>query len=529
MSKKISVHHTTGATLSAIIWGSDRSFRWNGSAMVESKDISDANWAVGAIPLAENETSDATGTSQYIGIAPGLALVDPGEYQIDIFTTAAPTPGSARLTSQLINVESSVFRRSRGTQVSVTRAYRQNGFTSLGFGVTRFYLATHHTARVRMPGTVIGAKIYLGGSDGGNTGGDEVASLTFQIWRWTESGEIYDEVGSSEIIANPGWTESAWNTITFASPIPGVQRGDVMSVTAVNQNTNSVETIGVDTATPVSQNEAQMRLSANSGSTTFSGDAQNFGSLTDVPWGMSMAALMDSPTVITFGDSFMSARDHTEGFLFLAADVDWTANNLGNSIIERLYDRDPILFNGMTHGLGSTSSSSTDSNNGWLADRDDSPSDEDVAVDSTWLVEEVLNYVPRFAIISLGANDAVGGAQTVQINTFRQNIMTISHKLLAADIVPVWLGVFHTNTTTDRRESYRTYNDEIKKYCGERHLPFIDVQALLDGFTDSNGSGSNWGRDGRNVAEFSIGAHGNTDVPKAAAEIIHAELLRRGW
>ena len=210
----------------------------------------------------------------------------------------------------------------------------------------------------------------------------------------------------------------------------------------------------------------------------------------------------------------------------------WSDAVLGRSICDHLYGYDSTLFDIMMHGQGSSSSSSTGTL-GWLYTRTDSPSDPGSS--TTWLDAEVIAYKPRFALISLGANDGESGANWyVTPATFRKNVMTISHKLLANEIMPVWLGCFHTNHSTYRRVYTRTYQDIIREYCRgnprvenmpDRGIPFIDVQALLDGYTDA-GSGE-WGRDSRDEDVFGSGTHGNTDLPKAVAQAIYAELIGR--
>jgi len=95
MSNELALKYTTGATLKAIVWGKDRSTRWNGSAMVAPSTIADAAWATGAITMTEQLSSNSTGTGQYVGDLPATGIS--GEHQIDFYVGATPTVGQARI------------------------------------------------------------------------------------------------------------------------------------------------------------------------------------------------------------------------------------------------------------------------------------------------------------------------------------------------------------------------------------------------------------------------------------------------
>jgi len=102
MSGELNIHLATGLTIKAIVWGEDRTTRWNGSAMVAASAISDANWATGMITCTEQQTSDASGTGTYVGDFPA-GITTAGEYAIEYYTGASPTPGQNTMGVQTVH------------------------------------------------------------------------------------------------------------------------------------------------------------------------------------------------------------------------------------------------------------------------------------------------------------------------------------------------------------------------------------------------------------------------------------------
>jgi len=94
MAGELQLKLSTGLTLKALIWGNDRTKRWNGSALVDSSTIADAAWATGMVGMTEETTSDATGTGTYTGTFP-TGITAAGEYAIEYYSGASPTPGQA--------------------------------------------------------------------------------------------------------------------------------------------------------------------------------------------------------------------------------------------------------------------------------------------------------------------------------------------------------------------------------------------------------------------------------------------------
>ena len=102
MANELNLHTISGLTVKAIVLGEDRATRWNGSAMVDSSTISDAAWATGMVACAEKATSDATGTGTYVGTFPA-GITTPGEYAIEFYSGASPTPGQQAIGVQARN------------------------------------------------------------------------------------------------------------------------------------------------------------------------------------------------------------------------------------------------------------------------------------------------------------------------------------------------------------------------------------------------------------------------------------------
>ncbi len=101
MSKELGIHLPTGQTIKAIVWGEDRSTRWNGSDMVDPDTILDAAWATGMIACAEELTASTTGTGTYTGDFP-VGITTVGEYAIEYFVGASPTPGQIAVGIQTV-------------------------------------------------------------------------------------------------------------------------------------------------------------------------------------------------------------------------------------------------------------------------------------------------------------------------------------------------------------------------------------------------------------------------------------------
>ena len=82
----------SGGSPGAIVWGQNRTQRWNGSAMVATSTIMSSAWSNGVVSLSEQMTGDTPtplGTARYVGSFPS-GITTPGEYEIEYFSTATP-------------------------------------------------------------------------------------------------------------------------------------------------------------------------------------------------------------------------------------------------------------------------------------------------------------------------------------------------------------------------------------------------------------------------------------------------------
>jgi hypothetical protein len=91
MAGEIQIQATTGQALWALIV-SEFGTVWNGSALVATVTLSDAEWTSALIEMTEEETSEATGTGLYLADWP--ALTTPGTYSVMFFSGASPAPGT---------------------------------------------------------------------------------------------------------------------------------------------------------------------------------------------------------------------------------------------------------------------------------------------------------------------------------------------------------------------------------------------------------------------------------------------------
>ncbi len=94
---ELSIAYTTEQTVKAIVWGPNKTTRWNGSNMVAPSTIAIADWATGQIDMTEQETQDgvppASSTGQYVGDFPATGVV--GVHQID-YIVSPVTVGKRR-------------------------------------------------------------------------------------------------------------------------------------------------------------------------------------------------------------------------------------------------------------------------------------------------------------------------------------------------------------------------------------------------------------------------------------------------
>lgn len=101
MAGELGIKLASGLTLKALIWGEDRSKRWDGASFIAAKTITDANWTNGMVSVAEEKTADNTSTGRYTGDFP-TDITTPGEYEVEYYEGASPSPGDSRIGSQEI-------------------------------------------------------------------------------------------------------------------------------------------------------------------------------------------------------------------------------------------------------------------------------------------------------------------------------------------------------------------------------------------------------------------------------------------
>jgi hypothetical protein len=94
MSGELNIKYSaTGKTVLALILGSNRTTRWNGTAMIAISSVTAANWTTGMVTLTEQATSDSTHTATYVGDFPA-GITSPGDYAVEYYLSTATTPGS---------------------------------------------------------------------------------------------------------------------------------------------------------------------------------------------------------------------------------------------------------------------------------------------------------------------------------------------------------------------------------------------------------------------------------------------------
>ncbi len=90
MANELKIQATAGFTLWARIV-SEAGTIWDGSALVETSAVTDAEWTSSLIAMTEEETSDETGTGLYVADWPDLS--EDALYTALFFKGASPSPG----------------------------------------------------------------------------------------------------------------------------------------------------------------------------------------------------------------------------------------------------------------------------------------------------------------------------------------------------------------------------------------------------------------------------------------------------
>jgi len=112
MSGELQTQLETGLTVVALIYDSDKTKLWTGSAFESISSVADANWADGAISCTEQQTSDSSGTGCYVGNWPSITTA--GEYLVEYYD-GAPSPGDRRVSIQLYDLRIDDILEDTGT------------------------------------------------------------------------------------------------------------------------------------------------------------------------------------------------------------------------------------------------------------------------------------------------------------------------------------------------------------------------------------------------------------------------------
>ena len=243
MSGELNIKYSaTGKTILALILGSDRTTRWNGSAMVAISSVSDANWTTGMATLIEQTTSGSTKTATYVGNFPA-GITTAGEYEVEYYLSTAATPGSQAIgvqdvwwsgaTTQFIHSNLSVSGTSTATDgVYYLVEYLANGTPYYEHSSGGWYLWHDSTA----------GKWYISAASP-PIGQNDTGILPLAYWYLASDSPIgtYTAVGYSNAAvvsgqySNPGTLlDLAISAVRRASRLPGNPSavGDAMSLTS---------------------------------------------------------------------------------------------------------------------------------------------------------------------------------------------------------------------------------------------------------------------------------------------------------
>jgi hypothetical protein len=259
MSGELNIKYSaTGKTILALILGSDRTTRWNNTAMVAISSVAAANWTTGMVTLTEQATSDTTKTATYVGDFP-VGITNPGEYAVEYYLSTAATPGSQAIgvqdvwwsgaTTQFIHSNLTVSGTSTADGVYYLVEYLANGTPYYKHSSGGWYLWHDSTA----------SKWYISAASP-PIGQNDIGLLPLAYWYLASDSPIgtYTAVGYSNAAVVSGkysnlgtLLDLAISAVRRASRLPGDPSavGNAMSLTS--SDISSIQN-GLATASSVS-------------------------------------------------------------------------------------------------------------------------------------------------------------------------------------------------------------------------------------------------------------------------------------
>jgi lysophospholipase L1-like esterase/uncharacterized OsmC-like protein len=309
----------------------------------------------------------------------------------------------------------------------------------------RYFLTVNNKFRIRQDGTVTRVAFYANNA---------ATNMKLQVWR--KDGSTYDLVGESEDFA-ASVVAATTNTITFASPITGVQEGDYYAIQANGAGTNL--------------SMLKTRSSATGYTTYFTNGAPS--ATTDFAWesatALASTALpvqiyMDPPQFVFIGDSIIAG--HPAHYSFLES----TSTTSLGSTIEGHFSA-ATGYNYQNMGIGG----------------------QDTTAILARFTQDVIDLKPKVVVLEGGVNDlADGDSQSTFINNMTAMLDAVEEDTNIG-LAYVFKILPWTNGTNLQMQTRDTWNAALETLVGNYTKSIIvDANSSVGLFRAGGDPGNLW-------------------------------------
>lgn len=307
-------------------------------------------------------------------------------------------------------------------------------------GSGRTVLSKARTHRIRQAGTIVQARLYAAGP---------CTEFRLQVWRRVGVNS-YDRVGQSENVGAA--LVDGLNTLTLATPIPGVQEGDYLGY---------VMDCGASWFPAPAASDGQSYYSdVAPGATGYAWESQStYAGVVPIE-----VSVEEAPLFVIIGDSI------AVGFPLHYGTTSGNETHPFDPSVSIAYALS-ATWGGTTQNLGTGSQTSSQ-----IAAR---------------IARDVVGLAPCAAILEGGVNDIGTGGD---LETFRANWATILDAVTAAGIIPIVLKILPwtngSNTQLQQRDNWNAHLVEIVHRYPTAIL--VDLSSAVGQFRVGGDAGNLW-------------------------------------